>query len=527
MPIVDQMSNGETPTHARLGISVSDVANPTGAAVAEGAQVQQVTAGSTAADAGLAKGDVITKVDDHLITGADSLVATIRSYRPGDKVTVTYQRGGDTKTAQLQLDSDAAHVQLDPPGPAPTPGATRAAPGDRGRLVVRRYRRGKAPVAQGVPEVQPGPGPRLPNGPSPVGWSGPLQRVASRPYRARASDPRGRPASVTGGLPALRRFWNSPSRATGPKPSRSLTATMWRVDLGVVRRQLGAVRALALEQPQVGDLDREARAGGRGRRDAPACPTGRPCRARARWSRCRCRRRRRRPRRAPRCCTSCAPAGASSASPSRTHGGGRRVSGSQLQLAGRRLGHQRRGRAAAQPSSRSSGTGPTHERSVYAAWCGAASAASSSSSAVVDRQRERPASRRRARARSRARRANSGAGLAGAVGAGGVRPQRPRRPAGSGPRARGLVLEVGQHRASRARAAGAPGRRARRPSARRRGCRAAASRAGRPPRPGRRRARRSAPVQRRVPGVLQRRPAPPRASTASATSGPTARSAAR
>ena len=107
MPIVDQMIKGETPTHARLGISVSDVANPTGTGASEGAQVQQVTPGSTGAKAGLAKGDVITKVDGHLITGADSLVATIRSYRPGDTVTVTFQHGGSSHTARLQLDSDA------------------------------------------------------------------------------------------------------------------------------------------------------------------------------------------------------------------------------------------------------------------------------------------------------------------------------------------------------------------------------------------------------------------------------------
>jgi putative serine protease PepD len=50
---------------------------------------------------------VITKVDDHLITDADSLVATIRSYRPGDKVTVTYEHSGDSKTVTLELDSDA------------------------------------------------------------------------------------------------------------------------------------------------------------------------------------------------------------------------------------------------------------------------------------------------------------------------------------------------------------------------------------------------------------------------------------
>ncbi len=106
MPIVDQMRNGETPTHARLGISVSDAGGQQGAVV-EGAQVQDVTAGSTAAEAGIARGDVITKIDDHQITGSDSLVATIRSYRPGDKVTVTYTHDGQTKTVDLELDSDA------------------------------------------------------------------------------------------------------------------------------------------------------------------------------------------------------------------------------------------------------------------------------------------------------------------------------------------------------------------------------------------------------------------------------------
>lgn len=107
LPVVDQMRKGETPTHARLGISVSDVNSQDGAEVVQGAQVQEVTDGSTAGNAGLAKGDVITKVDDQLITSADSLVATIRSYRPGDEVTVTYTRDGRTKTATLTLDSDA------------------------------------------------------------------------------------------------------------------------------------------------------------------------------------------------------------------------------------------------------------------------------------------------------------------------------------------------------------------------------------------------------------------------------------
>jgi putative serine protease PepD len=110
MPIVDQMAKGETPTHARLGVSVGVAAGAQGQPGLEsdeGAQIQEVNSGSTAEDAGITKGDVITKVDDHLITDADSLIATIRSYRPGDQVTVTYDRGGETKTAQLTLDSDS------------------------------------------------------------------------------------------------------------------------------------------------------------------------------------------------------------------------------------------------------------------------------------------------------------------------------------------------------------------------------------------------------------------------------------
>ncbi len=104
LPIVDQMVAGETPTHARLGLSVGDTDTQT---VGDGALVREVTAGSAAEQAGLEAGDVITKVDDLRITGADSLVATIRSYRPGDSVTVTYLRDGDSATATVELDSDA------------------------------------------------------------------------------------------------------------------------------------------------------------------------------------------------------------------------------------------------------------------------------------------------------------------------------------------------------------------------------------------------------------------------------------
>ena len=102
MPIVDQMAAGETPTHARLGIQVGNTED--GSA---GATLIEVSESSTAADAGLQPGDVIIRIDDRRIAGADSLVATIRSFRPGDTVEVTWLRDGEERSAEVVLDSDA------------------------------------------------------------------------------------------------------------------------------------------------------------------------------------------------------------------------------------------------------------------------------------------------------------------------------------------------------------------------------------------------------------------------------------
>jgi putative serine protease PepD len=104
LPIVDQLRSEETPTHARLGVSVTDATSNDG--LLTGAGVQDVTAGSAAEEVGLENGDVITKVDDHVITDSQSLVAIIRGHRPGDEVTLTVSRDGDTETLTVTLDSD-------------------------------------------------------------------------------------------------------------------------------------------------------------------------------------------------------------------------------------------------------------------------------------------------------------------------------------------------------------------------------------------------------------------------------------
>ena len=103
LPIVNQITEGDKPTHARLGVSVSDVSGDT---LNQGAQLQSIEDAGSAAKAGLKNGDVITKVDDQVIDGSESLVATIRGHRPGEQVEITYLRDGKSETTTATLGSD-------------------------------------------------------------------------------------------------------------------------------------------------------------------------------------------------------------------------------------------------------------------------------------------------------------------------------------------------------------------------------------------------------------------------------------
>jgi putative serine protease PepD len=98
--IAQQLIDTGTATHARLGVSVQDAE--------DGAAVAVIGDGSAAAEAGLQPGDVITKVGDRVVDGADSLIAAIRSHRPGDDVTLTYRRGSEDSAVTVTLDSDAS-----------------------------------------------------------------------------------------------------------------------------------------------------------------------------------------------------------------------------------------------------------------------------------------------------------------------------------------------------------------------------------------------------------------------------------
>jgi putative serine protease PepD len=81
-----------------LGVSTG---NATGGQ--QGAQVENVANGSPAAGAGLQAGDVITAVDGTAVSNAADLAQKVRSHQPGDQVTITYSRGGNSTDTQVQL----------------------------------------------------------------------------------------------------------------------------------------------------------------------------------------------------------------------------------------------------------------------------------------------------------------------------------------------------------------------------------------------------------------------------------------
>jgi len=93
--VAPQLISSGKAIHAYLGVSID--------ATASSAKIAGVQSGTPAANAGLKKGDVITSVNGHAIESGDDLSAAINSYKPGDKIQVTYQRGGSEHTTTVTL----------------------------------------------------------------------------------------------------------------------------------------------------------------------------------------------------------------------------------------------------------------------------------------------------------------------------------------------------------------------------------------------------------------------------------------
>lgn len=95
------IANGEA-THGLLGASVQDAASVEGSTIT-GAYIAEIVDGGAAADAGLAKGDVVTEFNGVPVTDATDLTAQVRAAAGGSDATLTYVRDGESHTVDVTL----------------------------------------------------------------------------------------------------------------------------------------------------------------------------------------------------------------------------------------------------------------------------------------------------------------------------------------------------------------------------------------------------------------------------------------
>ncbi len=110
--------------HVTLGILV----NPTPAdANAQGVEVRSVSKSGPAGKAGIASNDVITKVGNQNVHNYNELEHVLAQHKPGDKVEVTIERSGETKTVMVTLgERGARSAELPQAGKAEEAGEAEA-----------------------------------------------------------------------------------------------------------------------------------------------------------------------------------------------------------------------------------------------------------------------------------------------------------------------------------------------------------------------------------------------------------------
>jgi putative serine protease PepD len=101
--IAGQLIEDGTAEHAFLGVGLSDNTATADGVTRSGAEVQSVTSGSPAADAGVQQGDVVVAIDGRAVAGAESLTGYVRAYASGAEVTLTLVRDGQAQDVDVTL----------------------------------------------------------------------------------------------------------------------------------------------------------------------------------------------------------------------------------------------------------------------------------------------------------------------------------------------------------------------------------------------------------------------------------------
>ncbi|CAM5630022.1 hypothetical protein GCM10010329_21920 [Streptomyces spiroverticillatus] len=103
--VAEQLIKTGKPVYPMIGATVAMDQKGEGAKISESGagNTPAITPNGPAAAAGLKPGDVITKFEDRVIDSGPTLISEIWTHKPGDKVKLTYTRGGKESTTEVTL----------------------------------------------------------------------------------------------------------------------------------------------------------------------------------------------------------------------------------------------------------------------------------------------------------------------------------------------------------------------------------------------------------------------------------------
>jgi Do/DeqQ family serine protease len=113
--VVDDLIKFGTVQRAFLGIrpeANGDEGTDSNIKEGDGVVVGEVMSNSAAEEANIKKGDKIIKLDNKSVTTWTELTGTVASYRPGQKIAVTYIRGGKENTVNLTLKNSSGNTEI-------------------------------------------------------------------------------------------------------------------------------------------------------------------------------------------------------------------------------------------------------------------------------------------------------------------------------------------------------------------------------------------------------------------------------
>ncbi len=117
--VVGDLIKYGTPQRAYLGISYlpdnvsDDQKKELGIKDGDGVYVRDVPSDGAAAKAGIQKGDRLTKINGVTLNSAAEMVGLVATYRPGDKISVTYNRDGKDYTVPVTLSNNSNSRSVD------------------------------------------------------------------------------------------------------------------------------------------------------------------------------------------------------------------------------------------------------------------------------------------------------------------------------------------------------------------------------------------------------------------------------